>query len=97
MQRKLRRDDNGKWYMLSFNHKGIKKAQQEKERFYKDIKQGKITVVVIKKKLALTLSQIKSICKKQNIVFVEDKIFTADEYSLIKTYVMNERNKNLKK
>ena len=96
MQKRFRRDDNGKQYMLIFSDKDRSKSRKEKIQFRKDSSKGKLSIIVVKTKLAITDRTLKHICGKKNIEFQDGKIFTQEEYEIIKSYVVDERSKKLK-
>lgn len=96
MQKRFRRDDNGKQYMIIFSDKDKSKSRKEKIQFRKDLSKGKLSIIVVKTKLAITDRTLKNICGKKNIEFQDGKIFTQEEYEIIKSYVVDERNKKLK-
>lgn len=52
--------------------------------------EGKLTVGVVKMRLAVTLTEIRRACKANDIEFdsPDEKVFTEGEYSLIKAYVL---------
>lgn len=57
-----------------------------------NMKLGRLTPDVVKAKLAIKITSLKSICKKLNISFSDSKVFSDKEYDAIKKVVIAMRN-----
>ena len=96
MRYKIKVDDNGKQYLLKKNEPWNKEAKIKGKQARKDLEDNKLTVLAIKAKLAINITQLKKYCRENNIDFIEDKVFNKNEYELIKSSAVYYRNKKIK-
>ncbi len=66
--------------------------EQKKALEAANMKVGRFTPDVVKAKLAIKITSLKSICKKMGIQFSDDKVFSQVEYDAIKRVVVKLRN-----
>lgn len=93
MRRKIKKDDSGNNYMVTYSESWEIKARRDGKQADNDISNNILSVIAVKKKLHINISQLKKYCTLNGIDFDDDTIFSEHEYGLIKNSVVQSRNK----
>lgn len=87
MKRKHKRNLNQR----ANTRKAKRISYYSKQRALEDMAAGKLTAAVIMMKLAIRIAELRKACKVKDIEIepIEDRIFTQEEYDLIKSVILS--------